>query len=345
MAPIKKCRHARAGVPCECSWWGDVRVAGKRRWVNLGHDERAAHLELNRLRKDAEQGLIPRRGEGDAFADLAAAWFASAESRLRPSTVRAYRVCLGHATAWFADAAVGTITPAAVAEFEARLLKRGLAPSYVLGVRRVVLRVLGHAVDAGHISQVPSMARYPIRVESEPRFLSPDEMSKVIQEAPARLASFAEFGYLTGLRPGELLALERDDVRGLFCHVRRTLDPATSKSGPPKTRASRRVVDLSHRAARVVAGLGPGRLWPWSYTTIEREWTDTVAKAGVAHCTLHALRHSNVSLRVAAGQDIAYIAAQIGHASAGFTLDVYSHLFPRRPDPAGLDEARERFRH
>jgi len=43
------------------------------------------------------------------------------------------------------------------------------------------------------------------------------------------------------------------------------------------------------------------------------------------------LRHTYASLLIAAGKHPKYIAAQLGHASAAFTLDVYGHLMDRLP--------------
>lgn len=342
--PRKKCKHAVTGEPCGCAWWGSVRVAGIRRWHNLGPDYREAQRRLRRLADDAQRGVVAET-EGDGFTPLAERWFRSAELRLRPGTARGYRYALEHATAWFGDRSVTIVTPARIAELEADLLRRRYRPGYVLNVRKVVLHVLGFAVDDGLLAQVPSMRRHPVRdVTAEPRFLSPDEMEAVLASCRPRWRPAFELAWLTGLRPGELLALEAHDVEGPVLHVRRTL--GQDGVGPPKTRASRRAVDLSVRAqACIPPKRGAARLWERAYRTAASEWHRALAEAGLERCGLHALRHSNVALRIAAGQDVSYIAAQLGHANAGFTLKVYGHLIPRLVDPRALDEAVERLRH
>jgi integrase len=45
---------------------------------------------------------------------------------------------------------------------------------------------------------------------------------------------------------------------------------------------------------------------------------------------LHSLRHTYVSLLIAQGEDVTYIANQVGHASTQLTRDVYAHHFQAR---------------
>jgi integrase len=44
---------------------------------------------------------------------------------------------------------------------------------------------------------------------------------------------------------------------------------------------------------------------------------------------LHALRHGYVSLLAHQGEDIHYIASQVGHSSVRLTQDVYRHVFAK----------------
>jgi integrase len=43
-------------------------------------------------------------------------------------------------------------------------------------------------------------------------------------------------------------------------------------------------------------------------------------------CTLHGLRHTQVSQLIATGLDVLTISRRIGHPSAAITLNVYGHL-------------------
>ncbi len=61
---------------------------------------------------------------------------------------------------------------------------------------------------------------------------------------------------------------------------------------------------------------------------LKRQWFQAQQRTGIRRpIRWHDLRHEFVSLLIAAGKPVKYIADQAGHASAGFTLDRYGHLF------------------
>jgi integrase-like protein len=55
-------------------------------------------------------------------------------------------------------------------------------------------------------------------------------------------------------------------------------------------------------------------------------WYRTLDRAQVRRIRPYDLRHTFASLMIAAGKNPLYIARQMGHHSAGFTLDTYGHL-------------------
>jgi integrase len=65
-----------------------------------------------------------------------------------------------------------------------------------------------------------------------------------------------------------------------------------------------------------------------------REFNAAVAATGLRLKGLapHKLRHTAVSLAIAAGADVKVIQLMLGHADASITLNVYGHLWPDRLD-------------
>jgi hypothetical protein len=53
------------------------------------------------------------------------------------------------------------------------------------------------------------------------------------------------------------------------------------------------------------------------------------AKLRLPGAGLHALRHTYTSLLAAQGEDVRYIADQLGHSSPRLTQDLYQHVFSR----------------
>lgn len=65
-----------------------------------------------------------------------------------------------------------------------------------------------------------------------------------------------------------------------------------------------------------------------------------VRRLGLPAIRLHDLRHSYATLALQAGINIKVVSETLGHATVGFTLDVYSHAIP-----AMQEEAAETFAH
>jgi integrase len=61
-------------------------------------------------------------------------------------------------------------------------------------------------------------------------------------------------------------------------------------------------------------------------------WKPAVAAAGLDGLKVHKLRHSFVSLWVAAEANVKEVSVRAGHSSVSFTLDRYGHLYEDRSD-------------
>jgi len=306
-----------------------------RAYQRLGADRIAAEREHRALMQRLKRGQLPQGREGEGFATLAERWFRASALRIGPNTANGYRSALAHALRWFEDGPVAAITAGELRDMEADLLAAGLSPAYVRQVRGVVMQVLGYAVDLGLIPQVPQLRRRAAVRRSEPRFLEVAQAEAIIAGLVEPYASMSELAWLTGLRPGEVVALPHQELTGAVLHVRHTVHSRTGLLGPTKSRETRSV-DLSPRARAAAERLAEGVR---SYTTWLRYCHDQQARSRVPQAGLQAWRHSNVALRIEAGQPITYIADQLGHATASFTLRQYGHLLRVQRDASELDRA------
>lgn len=155
----------------------------------------------------------------------------------------------------------------------------------------------------------------------------------------------------SGLRVGELLGLEWDDLQGDVLHVQRSIGWVESELvvTTPKTERGKRRVKLDkvtlavleqHRAQQEGERLKAGEKYhaqgilfanrQGAYTKprkLSEHWYELQTLAGVPKIRFHDLRHLNVSLRRKLGQDAKLIADQVGHADPAFTIRQYTHLF------------------
>lgn len=61
-------------------------------------------------------------------------------------------------------------------------------------------------------------------------------------------------------------------------------------------------------------------------TTIAKHFKAVVQRVGIPEARFHDLRHSFAVSSLQAGDDIKTVQANLGHATAAFTLDVYGHV-------------------
>ena len=173
-----------------------------------------------------------------------------------------------------------------------------------------------------------------------------------------RLGDLIVLAAMTGLRKGELFALEWNAVNlseGVLV-VRRTLqelgDGLTVKE--PKTAAGKRVVSLGTEAVEALRnrlkkavdeGLKPEHC-PIVFPTTDggylrgsnfdrRAWYPIREAAGIPESfVFHDLRHTQASLMLAAGVDLKVIQKRLGHRDFATTANTYSHLLQNAQNEA-----------
>lgn len=223
------------------------------------------------------------------------------------------------------------------------------APATVVKAAQIMGKVMKTAVRAKVIPHNPmAEVSLPTITESEDVYLTPaqvEALADAMDSVAPRYRALVWLGCYAGPRIGELLALRWTDLDFL----RRTvtisrkviaITGAGLVEGATKTKAGRRTVTLPRR---VVAELEQHRSeYPSSalvFTSPEgnqvragnlrrRHWAPAVGRAGLDGFTFHDMRHTAVSLWVAAGASDLEVAKWAGHSSAAFTKSRYAHLFP-----------------
>ncbi len=67
---------------------------------------------------------------------------------------------------------------------------------------------------------------------------------------------------------------------------------------------------------------------------LARAFKSILRRAGLPIIRLYDLRHTGATLALAAGVPPKVVSEQLGHASAAFTLDIYSHVLPHMQEEA-----------
>jgi integrase len=320
MALVKKCRHDRSGWKrCGCSWYADLRdETGKRVYTNLGPDGPEARRRY-RL-------LVRTESSEPTFSAARLSYLDECAHTLRPQSLARYESLTKHADHWYGDAGLSAIDGASVVRMTDALRANGLANSHVRTIRNLTLAILRHAQERGMIPAVPDVPRMKMArddQEAEVEVLDLADAERVIEAMPEPERSVAQLMLWTGLRPSEAVALRPDDDMGAQLSIRRTAVTHTGGENAPKTRLGRRDVDVVSGAREALDRMD------WTaertYRRLSDRWRGALAKARVPYVPLKTLRHTNASLRLAAGQSVPYVAQQMGHAPE-VLLSTYSHV-------------------
>jgi integrase len=319
-------------------------------------------IEVDRLRGTV---IDPRLGRL-SLSDWWAQWWPTVTDLRRTTYARDEQYFRTHVEPWFGSTQLGRIDRTEIRRWITWMVTdpaeggAGKAPATVQKAFQVFNKALRAAVEDRLIPFNPA-ADLPLpRIEREEmRCLTVDEVWRLADEIDPRYRSFVLLGAYGGLRLGEMNALRWGRVNLLqrTVQVRATLTDVRGhlQFGPPKTRAAHREVsvpgfvcdELAMRAA------GPAATDDLVFTAPEggpvraslfrrRIWNPAVQRAELGHVRIHDLRHTAVSLWIAAGANPKQVAVRAGHTSVSVVLDRYGHLYPKHDD--ALVDALERGR-
>ncbi len=224
---------------------------------------------------------------------------------LKYATQEIYSLLLRkHLLPRFRDSRLCDITRAEIQQFLIAKLKNGYAWETTHHLRSLLSKVIGTAVDWNYLSDNPVHGvRMPERSLKRPhRFLSLDEVRRLIAASDEPVRTIVLLAVMTGLRIGEILALRWGRINFAAGTVRVEETCYKGHFGTPKTRASRREVPL----------------------------TPVVTRALQAHrvsCrdAANEVRHTHGTLLHEQGTPLRVAQAQLGHSHMTTTLQVYTH--------------------
>jgi integrase len=189
----------------------------------------------------------------------------------------------------------------------------------------------------------------------ERRFLTREELARLLDEVPPKWRSLFDLLAVTGLRISEAIALRWSDLELDSRRPRLRVSRAIVRGvvGAPKSRHGARPVPLpcelavTLRARRPPAAVddalvSPGRDGePADVGNLRRRVLVPAAeRAGLSGVGFHTLRHTCASLLIESGLSVLRLQRWMGYHSPAFTLETYGHLLDGDLGPA-LDLRKE----
>lgn len=147
--------------------------------------------------------------------------------------------------------------------------------------------------------------------------------------------------FFTGVRPGEAIALQFNDLKNGYITISKTISEHGKREiSTPKTVSSIRKIRIDKKLEKDILHLKEiykkeypinndlfifGGKKPLSPTTINRYKIKACEKTGIRPITLHQFRHSHATLLLDKGIMINEVSRRLGHSKTSTTLDIYSH--------------------
>lgn len=220
----------------------------------------------------------------------------------------------------------------------------GLSDQTVRGCHTTLRSALDMAVSKKLISRNPADGcRLPPAKPREMQVLTPDEVQRLlIQAREDGCYELLLLEIATGLRRGELLALQWDDLnfKTGTLKVERQVHRAKGELiiSQPKTKAANRTIILPAPLLGVLKEYRQQVHSRWMFpsprkddlpldpASVRKHLTTILERAGCRHIRFHDLRHLFATMSLEHGMDVKTLSTVIGHVSSSTTLNIYAHI-------------------
>lgn len=353
---------------------GTVRQRKDGRWegrIVIGYDDNGYPKTKNVLSKTKKEcveklqklkedygGLKPEKVRPEMlFGDWLTYWYENhSKPKIRPTTQETYesRIRL-HIIPEIGGIPLNKLTQNDLQQFYGRLKQSGrkrFTDKYGEGLSDRMVRMchatcrsaLEKAVQDGLIRVNPAIGcKLPPKKAREMQVLTREELQRFLIQA--KFEGYYEVFLLdlaTGLRRGELMALQWDDLNfktGVLNVNKQVYDVRGQlQISTPKTKNSIRKIVLPPAVVAVLREYKKAVDSRWMFPSpvkedcpitpgvVRRRLQLILEHAGCKHVRFHDLRHTFATLALQNGMDVKTLSAMLGHVSAATTLDIYTHI-------------------
>ena len=319
-------------------WWIFINHKGKRKAKKIGNKRiamdaaRKIEAKLTLGEWDIEQGSVrvPTLKEyidgwRDNSGERQSGWYEkTALLSLKHSTYRSYRLIIDHdLIPVFGSKPINEITSRMISDLISQKVKDGIRSSTARNIKNCLSAILRHAVNPDELIPTNPARDIPIPKPEDER--QSKEQDPFTWEERARIEdtfknlypgyyALVVCGFRTGLRIGEIIALQWQDIDFFQRLILVQRNITRGKITTPKSRSSRRHVRMTSQLAEILKQhktrmaertlkQGWGSLPEWIFTNedgsplnygnfIHRVWNRAMDRSGLRRRTPHDMRHS-----------------------------------------------------
>lgn len=280
--------------------------------------------------------------------DLSLEWLDIISSHIKESTAANYRMKISkHLLPYFGNIICYELRGRQVYDFIDYLLRKGLSARYVSDIIVLFKSIYKYANREYNINNVVSGVALPKKEYPDVYILSDKEQDillKYLSENPCLTSLGICTCLFTGLRIGELCALQWDDIdfEKRTLTVRKTIqriqvDKANKKTDlvitEPKSIKSRRVIPIPECLIKMLKEFRSdpekyiltGKKKPIEPRTMQYRFAKVLRNVNLPSVHFHSLRHIFATRAISLGFDVKTLSELLGHSSIELTLNRYVH--------------------
>jgi integrase len=325
-----------------------------------------ASKQLALLVAEVEHGTYTQPTK-TTLADFAQRWIRDyGEVHLVPKTLSEYKYLLKRILEALGHLRIEKITPTHLLAFYANLQEKGiredgqsggLSEKTILHYHRLLSSIFNDAVMWQVIPSNPASRVKPPKVPKKiAKHFDEQQTMEVLtalENEPPKYKLAITLTIFTGVRKGELMAMEWQDINFTegTIRVERATQYVTGVgvvTGEPKTEKSKRVISIpvsvmallkQYKAYQAQERLKVGDLWqnnnrlltawdgqPMHPGTISKWWKKFLKRHELPHIPFHGLRHTSATLLIGQGLHAKTISDRLGHSTIAITMDTYGHF-------------------
>lgn len=324
----------------EARYVKEITIDGKKKYGSV-YAKTYAEVKL----KQQQHILTPQVFEIHQYGTIKVIiteWLSVVKHNIRHSTYVKYEgVINNHIIPEMGNLSVRLIARSNISAFTDKLINKGLAVSTINNILIVFGMGLAYAEEEYNI-KCPKIKTLKNQLK-ETRVLTKEEEQTLINHI-VNFDSIYCFGILlslyTGIRIGELCALEWSDIRNGKIYITKTMQRIRDNNGKsiimitkPKSEKSNRIIPVPKSIENLIEKyrLPKGYVIHQSNNKyieprlIQKKFKGIVSESGLEEVHFHTLRHTFATRCVELGFDIKTLSEILGHSSVSTTLQRYVH--------------------
>lgn len=281
------------------------------------------------------------------FEDFINLYYDEITPRIRENTLRTKKYIIDlKIIPFFGSKSMNSIKPADIRKWQNEMMAKGYSKTYLRTINNQLTAIFNYAVQYYDLKNNPctKAGRIGKNQADEMNFWTKTEFTQFLEFVMDKHVSYVGFKVLfwTGLRIGELLALNVEDIdfENKILTVSKSYQRIDKKDviTEPKTPKSNRKVsipdfwleDLKDYIKCLYNSNPKDRSFPVTKWYFQCEMKRGTKLSGLKKIRLHDCRHSHCALLFEMGIPPLEVAERLGHERVETTLNTYAHLYPNK---------------